>query len=141
CTGNVLRNPAGAMPLTWPLLPGFRSNHAAAILGRPDRNAGTFANGDASPPPKVIDPFEFSQNPFHTPLLAGLHVAPTWNTSPSGFPNSNSNPPDSGPFSIPLPAPSSSSPPNGDTWSSPPATWWHRSNNSKITGPLVTSSP
>ncbi len=108
CTGNVLRNPPARDP-------GFRSHQAAAILGRPDRNAGTLAILAVSPPPNVIEPFEFSHIPFQTPLPAP-QAAPTWNTSPSGLANKNSNPPDRGPTSGPgLPAPSSSSPLNGKT--------------------------
>src|SRR5262249_21888059 len=134
CTGNVFRNPFARDP-------GFRSAHAAAIFGLNDRNAGTLAMLAVSPPPNVILPFEFSQNPFHTPLPVP-HAAPTWNTSPSGLANKNWNPPDSGPTSgAGLPPPSSSSPVNGNTPSSPPATWWHGSNNSKMIGPFVVSSP
>src|SRR5215471_3229864 len=89
CTGNVFKNPFAREP-------GFRSAHAAAIFGRPALNNGTFAIFAVSPPPNVIFPFEFSQNPFHTPFPVA-HAAPTWNTSPSGFANRNSKPPDNGP--------------------------------------------
>src|SRR5262249_17875403 len=92
CTGNVFRAPPVPEP-------GFRSVHAAAIFGRPDLNAGTFAMFEMSPPPNVMFPFEFRKNPFHTPcpavpgLVTQSPPKPA-NTSPVGFANRNSNPPD-----------------------------------------------
>src|SRR5215471_14431386 len=115
CTGNVFVKPVGATPPPLVLLAGLKSVHAAAIRGKPDLNNGTLGRAVVSPAPNVMFPFEFRKIPFHTPLPVP-QAAPTWNTSPSGLANRNSNPPDLGPVSgAGLPAPSSSSPRNGNT--------------------------
>src|SRR5262245_12388588 len=95
CTGNVnkltLRDD------------GLRSTQAGAILGGPVLNSGTVGVLSVSPAPNVMLPFEFRKNPFHTQAAV-----------PTGPPKRNSNPPLSGPASGGVPAPSSSSPENGE---------------------------
>src|SRR5437867_2851861 len=77
-TGKVLNAgaPAGfvKVPGNWQLapkarLPGFRSAQAAAIFGRPRRNAGIDGNGLVSPRPNVMFPFEFQKIEFQTVLI------------------------------------------------------------------------
>src|SRR5882724_7788076 len=92
CTGNVPQLTARA--------DGFKSVHAGAIRGGPTRKSGTFAEFAVEPTPNVTFPLELMNNPFHTQLATGP-------------PNTNSNPPDSGPGTGGLPAPLSSSPRNG----------------------------
>src|SRR3989440_659346 len=65
CTGNDVRFTDRA--------DGLRSAQAGAILGRPARNSGTVGVLSASPAPKVMLPFEFKKNPFHTQVA----VVPT----------------------------------------------------------------
>src|SRR5436190_22476652 len=103
CTGNVPQLTAREF--------GFKSVHAGAIRGGPVRKFGTVGVLEVSPTPNVTLPFELMNSPFHTQPDV-----------PTGPPNTNSNPPDSGPTNAGLPAPLSSSPRNGVFWSSPPAT-------------------
>src|SRR5881392_1075913 len=92
CTGKVPQFTARA--------DGFKSVQAGAIRGVPDLNSGTVGLLAVSPIPNVTLPFELRNRPFHTQLATGP-------------PNTNSNPPDSGPDTEGLPAPLSSSPRNG----------------------------
>src|SRR5262249_54839641 len=112
----------GKLPRVVTRAAGFRSSHAAAILGTPFRNSVSVEVLPTSPRPKLMLPLELQKNPSHTPLPAP-QAAPTLKTSPSGFPNRNSKPPLNGPATTGFPAPSESSPRLGNAWSSPPATW------------------
>src|SRR5512143_1922537 len=98
CTGNEHRLTARAL--------GFKSVHAGAILGSPCRNCNTSAVLSVSPAPNVMFPFEFRKNPFHTQVRESPLVTTGgqfWEMLALNGPNTNSNPPLSGPRTAGVP--------------------------------------